>query len=264
VDHSFDIVDEKLAETEFFLRKMAEAGTDMFGFNCYLSAFLSASRTCTLALQQFKDEIPGFAEWYEPHRERLKASETARFLLDARNAHVHGGPYPVAGARFHRKTAEYRFARSSKTGHEPNEDVVTICRDYFVVLLDIVHDCYVVLGIHIDPQQYYTKENYPGGFIDVAETEVCGWVCESLIEEGFDEDARWHELRGRLAECKINHLFFSYLGKTTPEPIMPEEYEDFAYTPEEKGWLHAPAGFISLEDYQLYVAMRNGPTHVTP
>ena len=254
MNHTFDTVDEKLAETEFFLRKMAEAGSEMFAFNCYLSAFLSASRTCTLALQQFKD-IPGFSEWYEPHRERLKASETARFFLDARNRHVHGGPYPVAGERFYKGTAKYRFAPSPETGHEPNEDILTTCRDYFVVLLEIVYDCYLELGVHIDPQQYYTKENY-GKSIDVAETEVCGWVCESLIEEGLDDDARWHELRGHVTECKINHLFFSYLGKTTPEPLMPEEYEDFAYTPEEKGWLHTPAGFISLEDYQLYVAMR--------
>jgi hypothetical protein len=255
MDHSFDTVDDKLAETEFFLRKMAEAGMAMFDFNCYLSAFLSASRTCTLALRQFKD-IPGFPEWYEPHRERLRASETAQFFLDARNLHVHGGPYPVAGASFSKGTAAYQFARSPETGHEPSEDVVTTCRDYFVALLEIVYDCYLELGLHIDPQQYYTKEHYPGG-IDVAETQVYGWVRESLIEEGFDEDARWNELRGKVAECKINHLFFSYLGKSTPEPVMPEEYADFAYTAEEKGWLHTPAGFRSLEDYRLYVAMRS-------
>lgn len=126
-----------------------------------------------------------------------------------------------------------------------------------MVLLEIVHDCYVHLGIQIDPQQYYSKENY-SGTIDDAELEVCRWVCESLIEEGFDEDARWNELRGRVAECKINHLFFGYLGKSTPEPIMPEHYDDFAYTPEERGWLYPPAGFNSPDEFQAYIAGRRG------
>lgn len=253
MDNSFDTVDEKLAETEFFLRKMAEAGTDGFAFRCNLSAYLSAARTCTLALQQFKDVVPGFELWYEPHRERLQANPTARFLLEARNKHVHGGRYPMAGARFYKGLAEYRF--EAFEGHEPaSEDVVTACRDHLVLLLEIVYDCYVQLGVHIDPQQYYTKEHR--GSIDAAETEVRGFVCESLIEEGFGEDARWHELRGFVPECKINHLFFSYLGKSTPQPTMPEEYDDFAPTPEDKGWIHSPAGFSSIDGYRRYLTDR--------
>jgi hypothetical protein len=252
---TFDTVDDKLAEAEFFLRKMADSGTDGFAFGCYLSAFLSAARTTTLALQRFSQVIPGFPEWYEHHSERLKVNETARFMLDTRNDHIHGGPYPISAMRISRNSATYEFA--STRGYEPAEDVLTTCRDHFIILLEIVYDCYVALGFHIDPQQYFTKEHYPGGSIDAAETEVYGWVCESLVEEGFDEDARWHELRGRVEECKINHLFFSYLGRITPQPVEPDEYEDFAFTPEEKGWIHAPAGFNSPEEYNRYVAARN-------
>jgi hypothetical protein len=225
MDHTFDTVDEKLAETEFFVRKMADADTDGLAFNCYLSAYLSAARTCTLALQRFCGVVPGFAEWYEPHRQRLKSSQTARFILDTRNEHVHGGAYPISSARISRRSATYEFASSSK-GHQPANDVLTTCRDHLVVLLEIVYDCYVQLGVHIDPQQYYSRENYPGGSIDAAETEIYGWVCESLIDEGFDEDARWNELRS------------------------------LAYTPEEKGWIHAPAGFSSPEGFQSYMAAR--------
>ncbi|MEN6385513.1 MAG: hypothetical protein ABFD79_09980 [Phycisphaerales bacterium] len=29
-----------------------------------------------------------------------------------------------------------------------------------------------------------------------------------------------------------------------------EEYYDFAYTPEEKGWVHIPAGHNSIEEYR--------------
>jgi hypothetical protein len=250
--NSFDTVDEKTAETEFFLQRMSEIELDPFAFNCYLSAFLAAARTTTLALQRFK-HIPGFDQWYESHRESLGSHRLAQFFLRIRNEHAHGGRYPVSGGRFHQGKAEYYFHKSQSEMRTdvPTEDVVSACREYFVLLLEIVYDCYVALGVHIDPQQYYTKEYFAtqGKTIDDAELEVHGWVCMSLIEEGFDEDDRWIELRVKVGECKINHLFHSYLGKTTPQPEIPERYHDFEYTPEEKGWVHIPAGFESIEDY---------------
>jgi hypothetical protein len=256
MEHTFDTVDEKVAEAEFFLGKMAEIQLDMFGFKCYLSAYLSASRTTTLALQHFK-HVPGFEEWYAGQQQRLKADPLAKFILDARNAHVHGGPYPLSGGRFSQGEAQYFFARVPDARYQPAEDVVSCCRQHFVTLLEVVYDCYCELGVHIDPQQYYTKEHFAsnGRSIDDAETEVWGWVRTSLIEEGFDEDARWHELRSRVSECKINHLFYSYLGKPTPQPLLPDEYLDFEYGPEDKGWIHTPAGFKSMEEYHRHAGI---------
>lgn len=157
MDHTFDTVDEKIAETEFFLRRMAEVGLDQFSFNCYLSAYLSASRTTTLALQQFK-HIPDFEQWYKPHRDRLKEDLLARFFLDTRNNHVHGGPYPVSRSIFGGGKAYHYFTHSAEA-HQPAEDIVSACRSYFILLLEVIYDCYVKLGVHIDPQQYYTKDN---------------------------------------------------------------------------------------------------------
>jgi len=252
IENYFDTVDEKIAETEFFLAKMAGAYTELFEFKCFFSAYLSAARTTTLALQQFK-HIPGFEQWYEPHRKNLQANQLAKFFLNTRNNHAHGGPYPVSGFSSYKGKTRYRFSESTKTPAPP-DDIVSACRDYFLVLLEIVYDCYVQLGVHIDPQQYYTKENFAtqGRNIDDAEVEIFGWVCQSLIDDGLDEDARWHELRGHVDECKINHLFYSYLGKPTPQPLEPDYYEDFDYSPEEKGWIHTPAGFDSIESYQAY------------
>ena len=251
MDHTFDTVDEKVAEAEFFLRMMAEARTDMFAFKCYLSAYLSAARTTTLALQQFR-HLPGFDAWYAPHRERLKADPLAKFLLDTRNAHVHGGPYPVSGGRFHQGEATYYFGRNDDHPAMEHADVVSSCRRHLLGLLEVVHDCYVQLGVHIDPQQHYTREHFAtlGRTIDDAEAEVWGWVMGSLIEEGYDEDDRWHHLRSRVGECQINHLFYSYLGRPTPQPVEPEHFADFGYSPAEKGWEHTPAGYSSLEQYQ--------------
>ena len=259
-ENNFDTVDEKLAETEFFMRGMANAGMDEFAFKCHLSAYLAAARTVTLSLQQFR-HIPGFDAWYVAHQARLKSDPLARFLLDARNDHLHGGPYPLAGASFYLSESKYYFARSKGTGAPPADDVVTVCREHFVTLLEMALDCYTRLGVHIDPQQHYTKEHFQstGRDIEHAEAEIYGWTCQSLIDEGFDEDDRWHELRGHLDECKINHLFYSYLGKTTPQPKETEHYGDFDFTPDDRGWVVVPAGFASREHYWKVYPERKPP-----
>lgn len=147
------------------------------------------------------------------------------------------------------------------TSAPPADDVVTVCREHLVKLLELALDCYAKFGIHIDPQQHYTKEHFErtGRNIEQAECEVFGWVCDSLIEKGFTEDDRWHELRGHVKECKINNLFYSYLGKTTPQPNEPEHYEDFAFTPDDKGWVMVPVGFKSREDYWKQYPERTPP-----
>ncbi|MCA9028899.1 MAG: hypothetical protein KDA86_27095 [Planctomycetaceae bacterium] len=258
MSHSFDAVDEKVAETEFFLQRMVEAENDWFEFRCYLSAFLSAARTITLALQRFQD-LPGFADWYASHREELKTDPLARFILETRNDHVHGGPSPVAGGMFYQGKATYRFR---ELGEFVPNDIVSSCRSHFIALLKIVYDCYVVLGVYIDPQQYYTREHFAslGKTIDHAELEILGWVMTSYIEEGFDEDDRWHELRGCVGECQINHLFNGYLGKVTPQPPIPDRIRDFDSTLEDRGWVFIPAGFDTIEDYMASLReQRDGP-----
>ncbi len=247
MSYSFDIVDQKVNETEFFLKKMVEAGSNWFEFSCYLTAFLSASRSITYALQRFKF-LKGFNSWYEPHQSSLKEDPLAKFFLDIRNDNVHGGPNPVAGASFYHDKSAYRFREQDKLDHD---DIVSSCRVHFIKLLQIVYDCYVVLGVQIDPQQYYTKENFRtlGRNINDAEVEIWGWVMSSYIEEGMDEDDRWHELRGRVGECNINHLFKGYLNKVTPQPKIPDRISDFDFTDEERGWIYIPPGYDTIEDY---------------
>lgn len=250
MNHNFDIVEQKISETEFFLRKMVEAGADYFAFQCFLSAYLAAARTSTLALQQFK-HLDGFHDWYVKHQQRLKSNQLAKFFLDLRNEHLHGGPYPVAGGMFSNGKATYHFPKSGKSSDFQPADIVAACRNYFIGILEVIYDCYLVLGTQIDPQQHYTKEHFAtqGRTIDDAEIEVCGWICTSFIEEGLEVDDRWRELRGQVGECTINHLFNSYLGRVTPQPNEPEHYRDFDFTPEERGWIHVPAGYSSIEEY---------------
>lgn len=258
--NTFDTVDGKLAEAEFFLQRMAATGMDGFAFRCYLSAFLAAGRTTTLALQHFS-HISGFEDWYRAQQARLRADRVARFILEARNEHLHGGPYPIAGASFHGDTSAYFFSESGKLDDLSDQDIVAVCRNHIITLMEFVLDCYEKIGAEMDPQQYFTRENFAkaGRSIDDAELEVHGWIMQSLIEEGLDEDNRWHELRGHVDECHINHLFYSYLGKATPQPNEPEHYADFEDSPDDRGWVLVPAGFRTREDFlKQYPA--NAPT----
>jgi hypothetical protein len=227
---------------------MIEAGSNWFEFSCYLNAFLSGARSLTLALQRFKS-IQGFKEWYEPHQSALKSDPLAKYILEVRNDTVHGGPNPVVGASFYGRKSEYRFQEQDKL--EP-KDIVSCCRAHFINLLKIVYDCYVVLGVNIDPQQFYTREHFAtlGLTIDDAEVEIWGWIMTSYVKEGLDEDDRWHELRSKVGECQINHLFNGYLNQVTPQPIVPHRIADFDFTDEERGWDYIPPGFETIEDYR--------------
>lgn len=250
MSHSFDTVDEKVAEVEFFLGKMIDAGCEWFEFRCYLSAFLSASRSVTLALQRF-NTIPGFAAWYSGHQERLKTDPLAKHMLKLRNNHVHGGPCPVSGGMMVKGEVTHFFSEDPLNDLSSPNDVVSRCRDHFIGLLEIVYDCYVVLGVHIDPQQYYTKEHFSslGKSIEQAEAEIWGWTMGSLESEGYDVDDRWQALRSRVEECKINHLFNGYLGKVTPQPVIPERLQETDFTHQDRGWVYIPPGFDSFDDW---------------
>lgn len=250
---NFEIVDKKISEVEFFLAKMIEAGSNWEHFQFYLSAYLSASRTTTLAIQRFV-EIPGFDNWYKKQRDALKKDPIAKFMLDTRNAHVHGDTYPISGAKFYQGISEYNFVTNGK--FTPSADIVSLCRLHFINLLKIIYDGYVKLGVHIDPQQFYTKEHFASlnKTIDDAEIEVRGWIMESYIAEGFNDDDRWFELRSYVGECSINHLFYGYLNKVTPQPILPDYLGELIDSYEDLGWLHIPAGFSSLEDYRAAIS----------
>lgn len=254
-EHNFDAVNEKIAEAEFFLRDMANT-SDLFAFRCYMSAFLSAARTTTLSIQRFK-HLKGFEAWYKPHREVMKSDPVARFLLDLRNEHLHGGPSPITRSQHSGGESQFYFSDRVIPDGLDLLDVVTVCRGHFVNLLRVVHDAYAGLGASVDAHQYYTKEHFAsiGRDIDSAEIEVYGWVCESLVEEGFDEDDRWHELRSKFIDCGIQALFYSYLGVLTPQPVEPDHYRDFAYSPEDQGWHHTPAGFGSVESYWTHAGI---------
>ena len=70
MSRSFGLVDDKLAEAAFFFERL-ESTQNMFEARCYLSAFASASRSVTFAMQASLVGVEGFANAMVamPHRD---------------------------------------------------------------------------------------------------------------------------------------------------------------------------------------------------
>ena len=76
---------KKFEEADVLLQDMIGASGDMARVQVYFSAFCSAARSVTFALQYAMSERPGFLEWYDSWRDRLGADPAARYFLGARN-----------------------------------------------------------------------------------------------------------------------------------------------------------------------------------
>lgn len=88
---SFGVVEDKLREAEFFLAQLRGTSRVSFEANCYLSAFVSATRSVTFAIQASLKGVPGFKDWYESAQKQLKTDPLAPFFVEIRNEVVHKG-----------------------------------------------------------------------------------------------------------------------------------------------------------------------------
>src|ERR1035438_1129679 len=69
---SFGVVEGKLCEAEFFLSQFSGSSRFSFDAQCYFSAFVSAARSVTLALQATMSGTADFDQWYQAAQARLK------------------------------------------------------------------------------------------------------------------------------------------------------------------------------------------------
>lgn len=220
----FDLVDEKLAEADFFLGKLEDSVKNLFESRCYFSAFVSAARSVTFALQAvMKSQVDGFEEWYEFKQKELKQDPLARFFHDARTKAQHVGLNSVNAGRMtvvDGKPVVQLFFQSSTANvplkNVPPYDVVTSCTRYLTSLVSLIHECYEVFGAEIDPHRYLTEENFRklGRTIEDAEEEVIG-VRGWTDAPGVPLEARWQMLRSSVPGSEIGWIFEKYLTDST-------------------------------------------------
>ena len=220
--YPFDLVDEKLAEADFFLDKLKDSSLNPFEARCYFSAFVSAARSVTFALQAvMKSRVYGFGEWYESKQEELRQDPLARFFHDARTEVQHMGLNLVNAGRVRTidgKLVADLYFQSSTLGtplkNAPPYDVVTSCTRYLTAIVSLIRECYEVFGAAIDPRQYLTEENFSklGRTIEDAEEEVFGVRGWTAVPEASLE-SRWQMLRASVSGSEIGWIFDKYLAR---------------------------------------------------
>lgn len=219
---SFGLVDYKVREAEYFLDELKRVGKklDFRAVQFCASAFVSAARSVTFAMQASLADHPRFAEWYKPRQHEMKQDPLARFFHEFRTITQHLGENVVSGGSFGPKGPVYHFVPCADLKTVPDIDVVSACEMYFRSILQLVYDCYIDLGDVVDGQQYFTAEVFArlGKSIEDAEEEIGfprGW---SDLGTSEDEPYRWEWVRSHADRCQVEEQFERWLGKYVPRP----------------------------------------------
>ncbi|MBA4388350.1 MAG: hypothetical protein C0404_10240 [Verrucomicrobia bacterium] len=217
---SFSIVDQKVAEAEFFLKKLRGVEFDFFAARCFVSAFVTSARSITYALQAVMKPVPRFQEWYRMRQEEMKADSLSRFFHNLRTVSHHiGDNLASGGSAGPNQSTRFWFIPTKDIPEVPQDDVASACESYFTSLVEVVYKCYLDFGTEINSHQHYTSEHFAtlGKTIEDAEEEtfgIRGWTHVS----GYSEEYRWQAIRDQMIGCEIDDIFREYLGKETPRP----------------------------------------------
>lgn len=212
---SFQVVENKINESDFFLEHLKSSkGVEII---YYLSAYLSATRSITFALQVAMRGIDGFEEWYKLQQHKLKGNPIALYLLEVRNYTLHEGEYPIYSRLFFASHPSEQLFFTQVPGKSqlevPKENVIETCRQYMIMLLEIIRDCFQRFGYVMDPVLRFnhvisSKEKT----LEDIEEELGfprGWT---NIADASQED-RVHILRQELKKnLSIDFIFYKYLG----------------------------------------------------
>jgi hypothetical protein len=216
---SFGLVDEKLAEADFFLDRLAEVCTDFFAAQCYFSAFASAARSVTFALQACLADCPGFPEWYTRKQQSLKSDPLARFFHRVRTesqhlgiTHIRGGSMRAGSEGSPRTVFFFQGLFDRDQADLPEDDVLSASTNHMKTLVGLIYECYDVFGPVIDPEQHYTMANLRRMGKSVRDIEQELGYPEDWTA-GLDDEIRLRLLAERQPGTEIDHIFEKHLGK---------------------------------------------------
>jgi hypothetical protein len=194
--HSLLLVEEKLAEAEYFVRRLPRKRGYELGFE--LNAFLSAARSVTFLIQKELSKVAGFAEWWAARREEMRRDEAMRFLLDLRNysqkegrVSIHGQGSTSAGWRHWFASARIVVPRDLR-----NIEVVDVCRVHLSKLAKLALDCSDAFPFHTCPHRALTSEGVTALSIDLDRLdEALGYERGFSNLDGFTLEDRLGILR---------------------------------------------------------------------
>lgn len=217
MNRSFGLVDYKVQEAEYFLLELKRNAKRISFYEVQFcaSAFVSAARSITFAMQASLKGHPEFEPWYGPRQAMLRDDPLSCFFQKFRTLTQHIGANVVGVGSFSKDEALYYFSPCQDLPNVPNQDVISACQDYFVIVLQIVYDCYQELGSIVDGQQYFTTENFTslGKTIEDAEEDLGLPRKWTDVDKPELEPYRWDLLRRQADGCLIGPQFERWLGK---------------------------------------------------
>lgn len=197
----FSLVEEKLAEAEFFIGKMTSAGANVFELRCYFSAFVSAARSISFSLQAVMKHVAGFEEWYSNKQKELRQNPLARFFIGRRNEILKVGDTRInAGEMYHdenrRVVVRHYFSKTGPldTFESIETDVVSASQEYLKLLQELVSECCSYFATEIDPDAFYTMNGLKSRDLSIEDVEEMlgfprGWT------QGIPDEERLRGLK---------------------------------------------------------------------
>lgn len=222
---SFDLVDHKLMEADYFFEKFSGAvAPDETNYN--FSAFVSAARSVTWSLQAVMKHIPDFEQWYFLEQEKMKLNDLSKVFLGIRNEMSKTGEWPIQMTWLSKDSSGERLVSHFFEVEGRRYNAVESSFKHMQLLARIVSDCYDKFGTVIDPEQYYTRENLNRLGLSIEDIEESfgfprGWtsvspslanqmeIADSLHDNFFDE--RLRVLTRDLPVSHVKPLFDKYL-----------------------------------------------------
>lgn len=166
------LVEERLLEADFFIRRLRRAKPDEAGY--FLNAFLSAARAVTFLLQREMAHVPGFPAWWDAQRETLRFDAAARFFLELRNFSQKAGRVSLTGVLIGRGRSSvwtYRFVDSVTP--VPKElrgiDAADACADHVAKMARVVLACMNAFPYHSCPSMALSPAGMDALGLDVGE-----------------------------------------------------------------------------------------------
>ncbi len=164
---TFDNVDLKLAEADFLLEKLEGTRGNVIEAGFYFSAFVSAARSVTFALQTVMAKAEGFTDWYAERQRELSVNLVAKYFVNRRNEATKTGERAIFSAeRVPTEDGgtdwEYFFWPPMSDDRAADHELVPVIRtvrQYMESLTELIAGCYEGFGPVIDPDRYYTEEN---------------------------------------------------------------------------------------------------------
>jgi len=218
---SISLLDQKVAQADFFLEKLIECRFEFFEARCYADAFTSAARSVTFAMQAISKEVVGFESWYSGEQGRMKADPICRFFNSYRTANIHFGSTPVSAGTWGNGTARFFFLPSQDIPEVPDQDVVTCCQSYFRTVVDLVFRMYKTFPFEFDDRWHYTRESFESRGLSIEDAEESlgfprAWTRITGSEE--EQIDRWKLLRRRTSGPEIQNVFQKHLNLIVKGP----------------------------------------------